>query len=132
MKTKKLVKIWARTLTALSEEKTEKEFEKNIERLRVLLKAKKKEYILPKILEKVLKALEKKNKIELVLAREFDSGGQKKIKEKLEELFGEGKEIETKINEAIIGGFLAKTENHLIDGSIKNYLDELKQAVLAK
>ena len=127
-----MVKIWARTLTALSEEKTEKEFEKNIERLRALLKAKKKEYILPKILEEVLRTLEKKNKIELVLAREFDSGGQKKLQEKLEELFGAGKKIETKINESIIGGFLAKTENHLIDASIKNYLNNVRQVALAK
>lgn len=131
MKTKNIISTWARVLAILLEGRSEGEQEKTITRLEDMLRLKKKDYLLPKILEETEKIFDKKIKIELTLAREVGKDVQDALKKKLTELLGESKKIEMKIDESIIGGFVAKTENYLINASIKDYLNQLKKDTMA-
>jgi len=53
-----------------------------------------------------------------------------KLKENLEKLTDKKVEIETEVNEDIIGGMIIRIENKIIDGSITNHLKNLKKSLL--
>jgi len=89
-----------------------------------ILKEKRKLHLLPKLLEEIKKRIKTEETI-LVLAREFDEKEIKEIKEKIEKILG--KEVKIKLNKEIIGGFLIKNINYLIDASVKGFLNKLKK-----
>jgi len=89
-----------------------------------ILKQKEKLRLTKEILNE-LKKEEKKRELILILARQFDKETVEKIKERLKEVFGKEKKIKIKIDEDIIGGFLAKNQNYLIDASLKGILRKL-------
>jgi F0F1-type ATP synthase delta subunit len=84
-----------------------------------LLREKRKLHLLPKLLEEVKKRLKREETV-LVLARKFDEKEIKEIKERIEKILS--KKVEVKIDKEIIGGFLIKDQNYLIDASIKGFL----------
>jgi len=118
---KKLVKI----LLSLTQGKSDKEKQEIVRVFLKLLAEKNQLHLLPAIL-KELKREEKKQKIELVLARNFEQEFLQKIERGVKKTLGE-KEIKLRIEPEIIGGFLAKDENYLIDGSIKGILNNFKE-----
>jgi F0F1-type ATP synthase delta subunit len=130
MKTKTTITTWARVLADLAAGKPAAEQEKAIKCLAALLKRKKKDYLLPKILETAGKIAARKDKVELVLAHEADKETKELLNRKLKESLGKDKNVEIKLNESIIGGFVAKTEDYLIDASVKKYLNQLKRVSL--
>ncbi|HOA47603.1 MAG TPA: F0F1 ATP synthase subunit delta [Candidatus Paceibacterota bacterium] len=118
---KKLVKI----LLSLTQGKSDKEKQEIVRVFLKLLAEKNQLHLLPAIL-KELKREEKKQKIELILARNFEQEFLQKIERGVKKTLGE-KEIKLRIEPEIIGGFLAKDENYLIDGSIKGILNNFKE-----
>ncbi|MCX6758498.1 MAG: F0F1 ATP synthase subunit delta [Candidatus Nealsonbacteria bacterium] len=130
MKTKTTITTWARVLVLLTKGQSEAAKNNIILRLQEQLKRKKKDYLLPKILETAEKYLAQAEKITLVLARETDSATKDMLGKKLIASLGEGKKIELRIDDSIIGGFVARTEDYLIDASVKKYLNQLKRISL--
>ena len=118
---KKLVKV----LLSLTQGKSDEEKQEIVRVFLKLLAEKNQLHLLPAIL-KELKREEKKQKIELILARNFEQEFLQKIERGVKKLLGE-KEIKFRIEPEIIGGFLAKDENYLIDGSVKGILNNFKE-----
>jgi len=128
MTAEKEILIWAKTLYSLLDGKTAKEQRDLAARLAEILKAKRKIYLLPKIIKKLEKISFQKNKAELFLAREHSASAVKEIEGKLSRLVGKDKSFEVKVDKGLIGGFRAKTSNLLVKASIKDFLDEIKLA----
>lgn len=126
MKSEKIISNWAEALFLAQEKKPGKEREKILERLAAILKKTKKEHLLGKILEKFGKIFQRENKVELIFARNQSHEFSERMEKKLSGIFGQDKEIETKTDEDIIGGFRIKTANVLIRASIRDFLNDFK------
>lgn len=126
MKTEKEILIWAKTLFLVLEGKTKNEKEAIARKMAEILKRRKKEYFLPGVVRALERLYQKKKRVELSFAREQKGIILDKVKDELLELFGKDKSIDVKVEEGLIGGFRAKTENLLIKASIKDFLNELK------
>jgi ATP synthase F1 delta subunit len=61
-------------------------------------------------------------KVEVTVAHDLDEEVARQIKK----LFGDNVEITEKIDATIIGGFIARTSERVIDASIKGKLDNLR------
>jgi F0F1-type ATP synthase delta subunit len=131
MKTKTVITTWARVLVLLTKGQPETAKKKITLRLKEQLKRKKKDYLLPKILETADKYAARQEKITLVLARETESQTKEMLEQRLKASLGKEK-IELKIDDSIIGGFVARTEDCLIDASVKKYLNQLKKISLGE
>ncbi len=68
-------------------------------------------------------------KAEITSATELDQEVLGKIKSKIEELFGKKAEITLKVDPSIIGGFIVKVSDKVLDASIKTQLDNLKKTL---
>jgi len=120
-KTQKLAKI----LISLAENKSQREKEEIVKNFLEILKQKKKIPLLNKILKEVKREIKKKE-VSLTVARKIDEDAFAQIKAKINEVFGKEKETKIKIDENIIGGFLVKSRDYLIDASIKGMLNKLR------
>jgi len=120
-KVKKLTKI----LISLTENKSPEEKEAIIRSFLTLLLQKKKIHLARQILREVKREKAKKEVI-LCLARKIDKNLLKETKEKLADFFGKEKEFKIKIQEELIAGFLAKSQNYLIDASIRGLLRKFR------
>ena len=130
MTTEKEISIWVKSLLLIKEKKDKKEQALAAERFWEILKRKKKEYLLPKIIQKLERAYLKKNKMELFLAKNHSQRTQKGLEKKLLGVFGVDKKISVKIDRNLIGGFRAKTGNFLVKASLEDFLDELKEKII--
>lgn len=130
MTAEKEISIWVKSLLAILEEGDRSKLVKAAKSLAAILKKKKKDYLFPKIIQKLERAYLKKNKMELFLAKDHSSGVLKDLSQKLSEIFGKEKNISAKVDGDLIGGFRAKTNNFLIKASIKDFLDELKAQLI--
>ena len=90
---------------------------------------KKKIYLLPKIL-KELELIGKGSEAVLVLARDLDQEAVEGIKENLKTKLGRDKKFKVEIDQSIIGGFKAKTNNFLIDSSIKTIIENIRKKLV--
>jgi F0F1-type ATP synthase delta subunit len=131
MTTEKEISIWVKSLLAILEEGDKGKQAFAAERLGEILKRKKKEYLLPKIVLKLEKAYVKKNKIEFFLARNHSPAALSLFREKLQDILGKDKNINVSIKEDLIGGFRAKTDTVLVKASVKDFLEELKNSCLS-
>ncbi|WP_456455299.1 ATP synthase F1 subunit delta [Thermovibrio sp.] len=68
-------------------------------------------------------------KAEITSATELDQEVLGKIKAKIEELFGKKAEITVKVDPSIIGGFVVKVADKVLDASIKTQLDNLRKTL---
>ncbi|GAB6076257.1 ATP synthase F1 subunit delta [Desulfurobacterium crinifex] len=68
-------------------------------------------------------------KAEIVSAVEIDEETLSRIKEKIENLFGKKAEITVKLDPSLIGGFIVKVADKVLDASIKTQLEMLKKAI---
>ena len=66
---------------------------------------------------------------EIVSAIPLDDSEKNKIIDRLEEIIGSKIRAEFEVNEKILGGFVARIDGSLIDGSIKNRLDSLRNSI---
>ena len=128
MNSKKTIAIWSRVLVQVCEGKTQAEQKKIILHLGQILKNKKKEYLLPKIIELTIKAVEKRGKLEITLAHEQPRELVEAIKKKLAKQFNDWEQVEVKTDPGLIGGFIAKNNQYILNASVKDYLLRLKRS----
>ena len=74
--------------------------------------------------------IERKNEAVLVLARNLDQGAVEEIKENLRIKLGKDKKFKVEIDQSIIGGFKAKTNNFLVDSSIKTIIENIRKKLV--
>jgi F0F1-type ATP synthase delta subunit len=122
-------KIFAAALNEVLAGKGEEAQKKMARSFLELLKRKKKAHLLPNIL-KELELLEKEKTVTLVLARELDQEAISSVEEKLRMRLGQDKKFKVEIDNSIIGGFKAKTNNFLIDSSIKTIIGNIRQKLV--
>jgi F0F1-type ATP synthase delta subunit len=127
MNSKKTIKIWTTVLVKECEGKTAAEQRAVILRLKGILKSKKRGYLLERIVRDALGAMNKLARFEIVLAHSQPAGAIAGLEDKLAERFDRGDEADIKVDPAIIGGFIAKTDQYLMDASIKGNLEQLKK-----
>lgn len=66
---------------------------------------------------------------EVTTAVQMDFSTQLKIKDQLTEITGSQVELTSKVDPDIIGGFVARVGDKVIDGSVRNRLQNLKQNI---
>jgi len=113
-------------LDKAAKEKEEWRKERMIKDMIEVLRRKRKLYLLPRILKAYQNYLKRKKGI-LVFAREPDREVLEKIKTTFRDVFRESQMTEMKINKDILGGFIIKTENFLIDASIRGLLQKVEE-----
>jgi F-type H+-transporting ATPase subunit delta len=64
-------------------------------------------------------------------ADEVDDTFKQQVKDKLQQKFGGQIRIELKIDPDLIGGAVIRSNNFIIDGSVKGKIERLKQNLLA-
>ena len=125
MQTENQAKILAEILFSATENKNDQQQKEIARNFLKVLKNKKKIYLLPQIL-KELQKISKKDEIELTFSREIQGEDIKKIEEKLRSVFGKEKVFKTRTDKRLISGFVARTNNYLIDASISGVLEKMK------
>lgn len=129
--TQKQISNWTRALFFALQGKNEEEKKEIMNRLILLLKKQKKDYVLDEIQKKLKNIFERKETINLFLSREYSGEAIEKLKKIVSESFGKEKKLVVKADQNIIGGFRAKTENFLVKASIKDFLDSLRETLKA-
>ena len=66
---------------------------------------------------------------EVTTAIAIDDTERKKLSHHLEEIVGKKVDIKVQVNPDILGGFIARIDDSLIDGSIRNKLEILKKSL---
>jgi len=117
---------WGKILYELAGGKEDREKERIIKKMIEILRTKRRLYLLPRILENYQRYLKRKKGI-LIFARELDKEILEKIKRSFSEILKESKILEIKIDKNIIGGFILKTQNFLIDGSLRGIFEKIKE-----
>jgi F0F1-type ATP synthase delta subunit len=125
MQSKNQAKMLAEILFSATENKSEEQKQEIAQKFLKALKIKKKVYLLPQIL-KELQKISKKDEIELTFSREIQDEDIKRTEEKLKSVFGKEKVFKIKTDKHLISGFVAKTNNYLIDASISGVLEKMK------
>ena len=125
MQSKNQAKTLAEILFSATENKSDQQQREITRNFLKVLKIKKKIYLLPQIL-KELQKISKKDEIELTFSREIQDEDIKKTEEKLRSVFGKEKVFKIKTDKRLISGFVAKTNNYLIDASINGVLEKMK------
>jgi len=123
-------KILAEKLFLISKGKTNQEKKDLAKSFVASLKKNKKFFLLPEILKKYKEYL-KNQQATLILARILDNTILNEIKEnqQLKKILKD-KIIKIKIDKNIIGGFIAQTNDYLVDGSTKGFLNKIKKNIL--
>jgi F-type H+-transporting ATPase subunit delta len=127
MNSKKIIKIWTTVLVKECHGLTAAEQKAVILRLKEILKSKKKGYLLARIVRDALAAMKKLARFEIVLAHPIPAAAIDELEDKLADKFDRGDEADIKIDPAVIGGFIAKTDQYLMDASIKGNLEQLRK-----
>jgi F-type H+-transporting ATPase subunit delta len=99
-----------------------KEFFLFLKEERVLSKAK---YIIREF-EKFSKKQEGITELEIISSQEL----KKEEIDKIVKVFTKKAEVKTKVNKDLIGGIIIKTDNMILDASVKTQLNKLKQHLL--
>lgn len=115
--------VLAKILFLAVKGKTSGEKKRIIKNLVAFLREKRKIYLLPRILESYQEYLKRKSGF-LVFSREIDKKTIEKLKKVFKDILEESEAVEIKINKTLIGGFMLKTENFLVDASIKELLEK--------
>ncbi len=68
-------------------------------------------------------------KAEITSATELDSEVLEKIKAKIEEIFNKKAEVTVKIDPSLIGGFIVRIADKVLDASVKTQLENLRKAI---
>ena len=125
MQNENQAKILAEILFSATENKSDQQQREIAQNFLKVLKIKKKIYLLPQIFKELQKIL-KKDEIELIFSREIQDEDIKKTEEKLRSVFGKEKVFKIRTDKHLISGFVAKTNNYLIDASISGVLEKMK------
>ncbi|MCK5044156.1 F0F1 ATP synthase subunit delta [Candidatus Parcubacteria bacterium] len=121
MKAKKLGKA----LFLAVQGKNEQEKQKIVKNLAEILEKKKRTYLLYQILREFEKH-SRENEVVLTLSRRIEPKLLEKVKNDLRKVFGDECVFKLETDESVISGFKAKSNNYLVDASIKGLLEKLK------
>lgn len=80
---------------------------------------------------KILDAREKVTNVELYSAQALNNEQKNKLSDMLSQLLKSNIKIEEKICPELIGGIVIKTEDRVIDGSLKNYIEKFKEKIIS-
>ncbi|HLG72683.1 MAG TPA: ATP synthase F1 subunit delta [Chloroflexota bacterium] len=69
---------------------------------------------------------------EVTVAVDLDPGQQQMVKERLERLTAKTIELKTKVDKSILGGFVARVGDVLIDASLATKLQNMRQELLTR
>jgi F-type H+-transporting ATPase subunit delta len=127
MNSKQTIKIWTRVLGETLEGKPAAEQKAVLSRLKEILEGKKKGYLLDEIIRRTSAAMARRKRLEITVAHAQSAETIDKLRKKLEKSFSEWAEVNTKVDPGIIGGFIAKTEQYILNASVKNQLDQLRK-----
>ncbi len=97
-----------------------------------LLIDKRREYFLELIINSYQERVNQEKKVlnlRVVTAVPLKEELKKKLKKKLTTLLDYNINLSTEVDPAIMGGIILKTKNHIIDGSIKNRIENLKERI---
>lgn len=123
---KMLPKQYAKVLYELTEGKKGSELEKAVEEfVKFLIDERalsKKEYLM-KAFKEYAKIQQGIQKIVITSARELSD----KMIDEIASLFGKKVEVETAIDESLIGGVVVKSGDSIIDASVKSQLEQLQR-----
>lgn len=119
----------AKYLFLAVKDKDSKQQQKIVRKLVDFLKEENKVGLLPLILEEFIK-YSKEREVKLILARDFDSSTVNEIKKELRKTLGEDRFFKVEKEPAILGGFLARGENYLIDASVKGFVERAEKKML--
>jgi F0F1-type ATP synthase delta subunit len=122
-------KIFAQAFISSLAGKDESGQKKMVRNFLEVVARKKKTYLLPKMM-KEMDLIGKESEATLVLARELDQKAVEEIKENLKIKLGGDKKFKVEIDRSIIGGFKAKTNNFLIDSSIKTIIENIRKKLV--
>jgi ATP synthase F1 delta subunit len=89
--------------------------------------------LLPQLVRSYHRLLNEKTGVaeaEAVTVVELNDDDQAVICEKLQKLIGKTIELRTKVDQSILGGFVIKLENNVIDMSLKSKLDALTKSAV--
>lgn len=103
--------------------------EDTVNLLHVLVK-KHREKMLSSILEEYLKILDAQDKVlnvELYSAAKLTGEQKDNLARELKEVLKSKIKIEEKVYPDLIGGIIVKTDDRVIDGSLRNYIDQIKE-----
>lgn len=128
MNNKQLIKIWSRVLEESAEGKSLAEQRAIVAKLKTILARKKKQHLLPLIVKNAARAAEKQARLEIILAHEQPSQTLDKITQKFARELDSEKTVQITLNPELIGGFVVKTSQYLVDVSVKNYLMQLRHS----
>ena len=67
---------------------------------------------------------------EIVSAVELTDEQEKAITEKLTQMGGKQLSVTTHVDESILGGYLAKVGDRLVDGSVKTQLEDMRRELI--
>jgi len=98
-------------------------------RLKELLEKKNEKHLLPRVLQIVIRILERDGLTVITSRHELDSGTKKKALAFLEKNFKDisPEELEYRTDEKIIGGISISHKDYLFDGTINKKLGEMKK-----
>ena len=128
MNSKQLIKIWSRVLEGSLEGKDSAQQQAVVAKLKDILARKKKQHLLPVILKNAAANSEKATQLEIILAHEQPAQTLAKIAKKFAQELDHKKSVKVMLDPELIGGFVAKTNQYLVDVSIKNRLEFLRHS----
>ena len=67
--------------------------------------------------------------VELTTSETIEKSKEEKIKYSLEKFFETKVELKTKVDTEILGGIIVRTGSYLVDGSLKNFLTQIKNNI---
>ncbi len=105
--------------------KNEQEKQRIVKNLAEILAKKKRTYLLEQILREFQKH-SRENEVVLTLSREIEPELLEKIKNDLRKVLGSKCTFKMETKESIVSGFKAKSNNYLVDASIKGLLEKLR------
>jgi len=80
------------------------------------------------IIKNAVQSAEKKTRLEIILAHEQPAETIAKITKKFTRELDHKKTVKLTVNPELIGGFIVKTNQYLVDASIKNRLARLRHS----
>lgn len=110
-----------------------KGFPADVVNLLHVLVIKHREKIFGGIISEYLKIIEEQDRVvpvEVVSAAALTEGQKKEISDMLSGALQRKIKIEEKVNADIVGGIIVKTEDLIIDGSLKNYLEQFRERLV--
>ncbi len=101
----------------------------------LLLLHKNREELLPGIIENFLKLLDESRGIvrgQLITAHEFSGDQLTRLKEQLDQYAGGDVRLEQQVDTDLLGGFIVRLGDTVIDNSIRNQLNRLRETMVSR